>query len=93
MRAEESEPVKMGIAMAFNSKSALNSKFRHMAKAQFRFNKDHFQLGSKGDTKYVINFDPASTSGHVHMAFGGQLAVSHVKHLSRTALDLRGIVE
>ena len=64
-----------------------------MTRAPFSLNKEHFELGSEEDTKFVIYFEPASILDCVNMAFTGKLYVCYNKHLYRTALELRGIIE
>lgn len=79
--------------MSVTSNSTLDTEFRLMTKAPFSLDRDHFQLGPKEDTKFVIFFDPAFTSDRVNMTFNGKLNICHVKHPYRDALDLRGTVE
>jgi hypothetical protein len=52
--AEVSEPNKIGIGMAVTSKSTLDTEFRLNTKAPFSLDKDHFSLGPKEDTKFVV---------------------------------------
>ena len=52
--AEVSEPNKIGIGMAVTSKSTLDTEFRLNTKAPFSLDKDHFSLGQKEDTKFVV---------------------------------------
>ena len=52
--AEDSGPNKIGIDMAVTSNSTLDNEFRLMTKPPFSLNKDHFELGSRKDTKYTV---------------------------------------
>ena len=52
--AEVSEPNKIGIGMAVTPKSTLETEFRLNTKAPFSLDKDHFSLGPKEDTKFVV---------------------------------------
>ena len=52
--AEVSEPNKIGIDMAVTSKSTLDTEFRLITKAPFNLDKDHFSLGQKEYTKFVV---------------------------------------
>jgi hypothetical protein len=91
--AEDSEPTKIGIDMEVTSNSTLDTEFRLMTKSPFSLDKDHFQLGPKEQTKFIIFFDPSLNSDRMNTIFNGKLNVCHVKHPYRDAIDLRGQVE